>query len=119
MSRKRYRLRAEIEERWPTLYQFLACYCHQDWTYHYGSFEEAIEAAISDYPLDARQRVLKEWRDCNVIAMTGDDIRSTLQDGFGVNVYFTTPIDARNFWNTVYDKLIVSVRDEVGERWKP
>ncbi len=51
--------------------------------------------------------------------MTGDDIRSTLQDGFSVNVNFTTPIDGRNFWNTVYDKLIVSVRDEVGERWKP
>lgn len=50
------------------------------------------------------------------MAMAGDDIRSTLQDGFGMCFYFPTPIDGRNFWNTVYDKLIVSVRAEVGER---
>lgn len=107
-----------MEERWPTLYQFLASYYHEDRSYFYGSLEDTLEAAISDYPLDARQRVVKEWRDCNATVMTGDDIRSTLQDGFSVNVYFTKPIEGRNFWNTVYDKLIVSIRDEVGQRWK-
>ncbi|MBX9797443.1 contact-dependent growth inhibition system immunity protein [Sphingomonas sp.] len=119
MSRKRYQLRTEIEQRWPTLYQFLAAYCHQEWPCFHESIGAAIDTAISHYTTEARQRVLKEWRNCNETLMSVDDVRFALNDGFGVCMMFRKPIDGRNFWNTVYDKLIVSVRDEFGERWNP
>lgn len=107
-----------MEERWPTLSQFLG-HCHEDWPELYETVEKAIDAAISSHSLDSRQQALRDWRDCNVAAATGQDIRSLLNDGFGVNVHFEQPIDARNFWNSTYDKLIVSVRSEVGKDWKP
>ena len=118
MKRRARQLRFEAEERWPTLRHFLG-YCHEDWPEMYGSPEGAIDTAISEYPLEMRQEALREWRDWNATAGDVEDVRDLLNDGFGVNVNFRKPIEGRNFMNSVYEKLIVSVRNETGERWKP
>jgi CdiI immunity protein len=119
MSRKTREIRLEAEERWPTLYQFLGAYCHQDWPEEYGSPESAVDAAVSDYTLQMRQKALKEWREWNSTQGSDFDPRAAVNDGFGVCVYFKEPTDARQFMNMVYDKLIVSVRKETTQDWKP
>ena len=119
MSRKRREIRLETKKRWPTLYEFLAGYCHEDWPEIYGSPEAAVDAAIADYLLPMRQQVLKEWRDWNSTRGAEYDLRSAVNDGFGVNIYFKEPSAARQFMNMVYDKLIVSVRNETSKDWNP
>ncbi|MDC8753067.1 contact-dependent growth inhibition system immunity protein [Erythrobacter sp. sf7] len=119
MSRKTRDIRLEAEGRWPTLYQFLGAYCHQDWPEDYGTPEAAVDAAIADYLLPIRQQVLQEWRDWNSTRGAEYDPRSAVNDGFGVDVCFEKPSDARQFMNMVYDKLIVSVRNETSKDWKP
>lgn len=112
MSRRRLERRRLAEERWPTLSRFLGCYLHQDFDVLHGSVGGAIAAAIRDASLEMRRTILREWRDWNVTEGTSDDIRSFLQDGFGVAVYFKKPIDARNLMNRVYDEILVSVKAE-------
>lgn len=119
MSRKSYERRRGAEERWPTLYQFLAGYCHQDWSDFHGTPEGAIDAAIADYSLERQRTVLREWRDWNVAEGSHHDPRAAVNEGLGVNVMFYEPVDARDFMNMVYDKLIVSVRSETEAKWKP
>lgn len=119
MSRKTRELRLEAEERWPTLLQFLAGYCHEDWDIFHGTPEGAVDAAITDYPLADRQQVLREWRDWNSTQGVEYDPRDAVNDGLGVNVLFKEPEAARKFMNTVYDKVIVSVRNETSKDWKP
>ena len=118
MSRKTRELRLEAEERWPTLYQLLAAYCHEDLGICHGSPEGAVDAAIADYPLGTRQTVLREWRDWNSNVGSKYDPRAAVNDGLGVNVFFEQPEDARVFMNMIYDKLITSVRRETGDGWK-
>jgi hypothetical protein len=119
MSRRLRELRIETKDRWPMLDQFLGAYCHQDWPEDYDSPEGAVDAAISDHPLEMRQEALRQWRDWNASVGIEDDVRKLVNDGFGVSVFFKRPIDGRNFMNLVYDKLILSVRNEVGKDWKP
>ncbi|WBH17715.1 contact-dependent growth inhibition system immunity protein [Sphingomonas radiodurans] len=119
MSRKSFERRRAAEERWPTLYQFLAAYCHQDFPDFHGSLEGAIDAAIADYGLEDRQKVLREWRDWNVEEGSQFDPRPAVNEGLGVAVMLNSPEDARHFMNMVYDKVVVSVRAETEAKWKP
>ncbi len=119
MSRKTRQLRIEAEERWPTLQQFLASYCHEDWPEFYGTPENALNVGIAEYPLKERQQFLREWRDWNMTAGAKDDVRDLVNVGFGVNIFFKHQIDARHFMNMVYDKMIVSVREETSRNWQP
>ena len=48
-----------------------------------------------------------------------DDVRDLVNVGFGVNIFFKHQIDARHFMNMVYDKMIVSVREETSRNWQP
>lgn len=118
MSRKARDIRLEASKRWPQLYQFLAGYCHQDWPEDYGTPEAAVDAAITDYTLAMRQQVLQEWRDWHASVEAVDDIRKIMNDGFGVNVWFKKPIDGRRFMDEVHDKLVISIKREIEERWK-
>ena len=119
MSRRRRELKQEAEDRWPNLYQFIGCYLHEDWPEMYGTPTQAISAAVSEFPLELRQQVLREWRNWNATVGAVDDIRSLLDNGLGACVYFETPLEARNFMNSVYDRLIESVRKDYGEDWNP
>ena len=119
MSRKSREHRLKAEERWPSLYQFLAAYCHQDWPDFYDSPESAIDAAIAGRSLESQQVVLREWRDWNAKEGSRHDPRAAVNDGLGVNIMFYQPEDARQFMNMAYDKLIVSVRSEAEAKWKP
>jgi len=119
MNRKSREVRLETEERWPTLYQFLAGYLHQDWGIDHGSPAGAVDAAIVDYPLSRRQQLLREWRIWNGDKGAAFDPRLAVNEGLGVNVHFEEPADARQFMNMVYEKLIASVRSETSKDWKP
>jgi hypothetical protein len=119
MSGKSYRLRGETEERWPALYQFLACYCHDDWPVLHGALDRAIDAAIAGTHLEGRKQVAREWWDWNATGGVAKDLRTIVNRGFSVNQHFRQPIDAQRFMNMVYDKLILSIRAEAGPYWRP
>ena len=119
MSRSTRELRLEAEELWPALHQFLGCYLHQDWPDDHISPEGAIDAAISDNPVEILEAVTREWWDWNAKKGALFDPRSAINEGLGVEVVFESPLEARQFMNSVYDKLIISIRGERGEHWKP
>lgn len=119
MSRKSYRLRGEAEERWPALYQFLACYCHEDWPELHGTLEGAIDAAIAGARLEGRKQVAREWWAWNANAGASEDLRAIVNRGLGVKRHFRQPIEARQFMDMVYDKLVLSIRAEAGPYWRP
>jgi hypothetical protein len=119
MSKKFDRLRDEAERRWPALHQFLVCYCHEDWSVLHGTLEGAIDAAIAGKHLEGRQQVAREWWDWNANAGVSEDLRAIVNRGFGVNRHFKQPIEARQFMDMVYDKLVLSIRVETGPYWRP
>jgi hypothetical protein len=112
------KLRKEAEDRWPSLKSFFQAYLHEDWPVDDGTPENAVDRAISETPLSTLKSVASEWWQWNSSAGSAPDPRRHINDGLGVNVHFKTPLDARQFMNLVYDKLIVAIRkDEKG--WKP
>lgn len=119
MSRRSRERRLEAEERWPNLFRFLVCYLGEDWREEFGSIEAALGRAISDWGLQERQLVLKEWRDWNNTHGWSEDVAAYVHDGLSVYVNFQTALEARQLMNRVYDRLIESVRDEIGTRWTP
>ena len=118
MSRATRQRRLDAEERWPDLFRFLGCYLHQDWPEESGSPEAAIDLAIAEHDLQERQTVARQWWDWNAVEGSKFDPRSSVNDGLGVEVWFEKPEEARVFMNSVYDKLIVSIRKEA-KGWKP
>lgn len=119
MSTESRELGLEARERWPVLYQFLGAYCHQDWPEEHGTPEDAVNAAIADYPLEMRQQVVREWREWNAAAGAVDDVRKMVNEGLGVEVWFEKPSDGRDFMNEVGVKLIASIRTDLGGQWRP
>ena len=119
MSRRSRELRLEANERWPNLCQFLGGHLHQDWPIHSGSPEKAVEHALAEWDLAGRRSVLVEWRDWNQIRGCRPDVTTSMNDELGVDVFFETDLEARQFMNMVYDKLITSVRAETSKDWKP
>jgi hypothetical protein len=119
VSRKFRERSLEAQERWPNLVQFLGGYLLQDWPEQSGTPEAAVDAAITGWDLAGRQLALKEWRDWNNLRGCRSDIAASMNDGLGVEVHFASELDARQFMNMVYEKLIASVRAEVGRDWKP
>jgi hypothetical protein len=117
VSRKSRERSLEAQERWPNLFQFLGGYLHQDWPEHSGTPEKAIEDAINGWDLPGRRLVLKEWRDWNSVRGCRRDVAACVNDGLGVEVYFSSEVEARKFMNLVHDKLITSVRTDTGEKW--
>ena len=116
MSRRRD-LREEAEKRWPTLYQFLGGYLHEDWPEMYGSPEGALDKAIEEWPADLRVHIFRELKDWHTKARKQDDIRSLLDRHFSVCVFFRKPSDGDQFVTMVRDKLLVSLRKDMGMKW--
>ena len=81
--------------------------------------EAALDRAMADCTVDGRQRILREWRDWNAKRGWRNDVRAYLGDGFGVDLLFNSSEEARTFMNRVYDRIIESVRAELGRDWKP
>ena len=109
MSRHQ-RYRDEAEARYPTLSQFLGGYLHEDWPEMHGTPEAAVDKAISEYPIELRRVVRKELAD--LLMRTEDDtqLRSLLNTGLGVNVYFKKPAESRAFAQEVERKLLSSIQ---------
>ena len=76
----------------------------------YGTPETAVEKAISEYPIELRRTVRREL--AHLLEHTEDEtqLRSLLNDGLGVNVYFKKPAEARAFAQEVERKLLSSIQ---------
>ncbi len=80
--------------------------------------EEVVDKAAKETHLAQRQLVLTQWLDWNNASGRKNDVISSL-NAIGVDVHFASDLEARQFMNKVYDKLIVSVRAELGADWRP
>lgn len=98
------------EEHWPLLGNLLASYFSQDFQIIDGSLGHAIEIATHDGSIDDRRAVIDEWLNWNSSEGAVDDIRPFLEDGFGVEVFFETELEARKFMNRIYDGLKSGLR---------
>jgi hypothetical protein len=118
-GRRARRLIAEdMGKRYQSLSQFLACYLHEDVRLDYGTPEKAIDAAINDYPVELRQQVRPEVR--SLLAEKQDDVelRTALNDGLGVRVYFKEAQEARKFAEEVERKLLASIEENFQQQRK-
>lgn len=109
MSRHQ-RYRDEAEARYAKLSQFLGGVLHEDRQKLYGSPEAAVDYAIAEYPIE----LLRELRH-ELVAMLdrcSDDtqLRSLINFGLGVNLYFKNPAEARAFAEQVGMKLLAAIK---------
>jgi hypothetical protein len=104
-----------MQSRFERLWQFLGGYFHQDWPETHGSPEGAADDAIAEYPPDLLQGVRDQL--AAVLAETPDEtrLRSVLNRGFGVNVYFRRPAEARAFADDVMSRLDAAIRHRQGD----
>ncbi|HEY5721583.1 MAG TPA: hypothetical protein VIT45_04605 [Allosphingosinicella sp.] len=79
----------------------------------------AFKQALDGCSLELRQAAAREWWSWNATHGWKRDAPGFLTDGFGMNEDFADDVDARQFMNTVYDRLIVSVRSQAGTDWRP
>lgn len=72
----------------------------------HGTPEAAVDRAIAEYPAELLREVRHEL--ATLLKHNSDDtqLRSMLNDGLGVNVYFKKPSDARAFAEQVDSKLL-------------
>lgn len=109
MGARKLERREMAEARWPMLANLLACHFNQDFDILYGSLDGAFAALAGAGSLAHRRAMLKEWRDWNAALADCDDLRRLLHDGFGVDLWFRKPVDARQFMDRVYETLLASV----------
>lgn len=110
MSRKTLERRRIAEERWPVLGNLLASYFSQDFGIIDGALSGAMEKATRDGSIEHRREVIEEWLAWNSTEGIVDDIRPFLKDGFDVEVFFGTSLEARTFMNRLYDGLKSGLR---------
>jgi hypothetical protein len=110
-QRRKIERREFVEQRWPRLFQLMACHFNQDLDIMYGSLEGAFATAVADGPLEHRRAILKELRDWKATEGEAEDIRRLL-NAFGVDLLFKAPQDARDFIDPVYDELLAGVKAE-------
>jgi hypothetical protein len=105
---KGQRVRDEMEVRYPGLVQFFGSYLHEDWPTEYSTPQMAVEAAIAEASNGFRRQVRQELAD--LLHRTADDVslRKFLNRGFGVNVYFRKPAEARKFAMSAHDLVLDS-----------
>src|SRR5688500_14590484 len=118
MSRKSREIGLEHRDRWPRLANFLASYLHEDWPVSDDSPEAAVDRAVAEYDLQNLKAVAKEWWSWNGSAYSSSHLLNSVGDGLGVNVRFGNYLEARHFMNSVYDKLVVRIR-QTDPSWKP
>jgi hypothetical protein len=109
------RVRAETEERFPALHQFLGCYLG-DWPADAATPLDAVDRAVAEYPVAQRRKVRRELAE--LLGSAGDDcgLRRVLNDGLGVNVHFRKPGEARAFAEAVERKLLQSIKSDYEDR---
>ena len=110
MTGRRVRLREEMERNFPRLSDFFGGFLHEDWPEMHGTPDKAVDQAIVEHPLDLQQQVRREL--ANLLEATTDDVdlRSKLNDGLGVCVYFRKPAEARAFAVMAEAKLMNSIK---------
>ncbi|WP_114522109.1 hypothetical protein [Altererythrobacter sp. ZODW24] len=106
------------EEKWPNLTNVFGAYFHEDRAVMTGTIDQTFQVIAEHFPVEDRKVILAEWKRANANVAWKGDFGDFLNDGFGVNMVFKDEIAARNFWNSFYDALIVSVRNESDEFWK-
>ena len=98
-----------MERRFYRLRQFLGGYFHEDRAVIHGSSEQALAAAMADYPGEMRRQVRRELVAVMDEYVDDVDLRRVLNHGLGVNLYFRKPKEARAFAEGVERKLSASL----------
>lgn len=103
-------LQEDVKRRFWCLWQFFGYVGGEDWPRRYGTPEAAVDAAISEYPVELRQEARHQL--VAVMAENEDDkaFERVLIDGFGVNVNFKLPSEARAFAETIESRLLGSIK---------
>jgi hypothetical protein len=78
-----------------------------------------LNRSIAGWPLESLQAAAREWWDWNSTRAWNPDGLDILFDSVGIDLDFAEELDARQFMNAVYDRLIVSVRAMAGKDWRP
>jgi hypothetical protein len=113
--RERQLLQVDMERRFWCLWQFFGYVGGEDWPRRYGTPEAALDAAVSEYPVELRQKVRHQL--VAVMAENEDDetFERVLTDGFGVNVNFKLPSEARAFAESIESRLLGSIKAHFDE----
>jgi hypothetical protein len=77
--------------------------------HRFETLPEAKRAAVSGYDLDSQKRMVREWVDWNMSVGARTNLPDYL-DAYGVDLDFESDAEARQFMNSVYDELIVAIR---------
>lgn len=113
--KRRHRLLADkVQRRYPRLYQFLACYYHQDFFEMHGGVDEALAAAIADHSVDARQQVRRELQAAMAEYPDPAELAEVLWVGLGVNFHSTERGWARTFAEKADRELLASIKGHFG-----
>ena len=75
-----------------------------------------ISFCFLEYPIELRRAVRKELADLLVRTEDDTQLRSFLNDGLGVNVYFKKPAESRAFAQEVERKLLSSIQTYFDQR---
>lgn len=115
MSRSLREARKHALMTWPVLAEFLHEAVHGDNDVPVG---QDVDRVIASYDLDRRKSLALEWWHWNATAGRVNDIRVAVE-ALDPNVLIDTAEHARRFMNGVYDKVVVTMRSDAGQDWKP
>lgn len=107
--RARERYRNDMDQRFHSLAQFFGCYLHPNWPDFHDTPQQAVENAISDYPIALRRQVRGELQAVLTEFKQDKELREILNWGLGVSVHFRKAEEARSFAEDVNRKLMQSI----------
>ena len=109
MSRQTREREIEARERWPALLQLLQSYFGLGVFHKFETLPQAQRAAVSGKDLEDQKQLIREWVDWNTSVGVRANLRDYL-DAYGVDLDFESEAETRQFMNSIYDELIVAIR---------
>jgi len=107
--RARQLYRDDMDRRFHGLAQFFSCYLHQNWPDFHDTPQQAVENAISDYPIALRRQIRGELQAVLAEFKQDKELREVLNWGLGVSVHFNKAEEARSFAEDVNRTLMQSI----------
>ena len=101
--------REEIEKRYPTLKGFLNFF-GPDWNLDYPTPEAIADEEIERIGVEWLQPVRRELTDFLQATLDDKELTVILNKGFGVGIYFRKPEEARQFAESIENKLMRRIK---------
>lgn len=107
---RRERTREEAHRRYPALVQFLGSYLYEDSPFDIYTPQQAVDDAIANCPVQVLRQARSEL--VALLEKCDDDVRlrSVLNDGLGICVYFRRAAEARSFALDVESRLLAAIQ---------